>query len=491
MVLFSNCNSQDKPVKPTSVDRYPSYAGQFYPADSVKLLASLKEMFAKAAPKSTDSVFAIISPHAGYIYSGVVAASAFNQLDANKEYKTIFVIGVSHHAWFDGACVYNKGNYITPLGTVEVDTALASQIVKTDKVFQCSTDYQINEHSIEVQLPFLQYHLKKKFKIVPILLGTDNPALCKKMAEVLRPYMNSENAFVISTDFSHYPKYADANANDKETVAAICKNSAAELIKVIGANENKKIPELLTSLCGYDAVLTFLYMTEKIKGATIKEIEYKNSGDATKDSSKVVGYWALAFHTNGKAVLPGDNAEFVLTAKDKSDLLNIARTTLNSFIKDKKIPLIDSSGFSETIRQNCGAFVTLKIKGELRGCIGMFMPGEPLYKVVQKMAISSSTQDYRFNAVTRDELDSITIEISVLSPLKKINSAEDFVLGKQGIYMKKGTATGTFLPQVATETGWTKEEFLGHCAKDKAGIGWEGWKTAELWVYTAVVFGEK
>ena len=291
MVLFSNCNSQDKPVKPTSVDRYPSYAGQFYPADSVKLLASLKEMFAKAAPKSTDSVFAIISPHAGYIYSGVVAASAFNQLDANKEYKTIFVIGVSHHAWFDGACVYNKGNYITPLGTVEVDTALASQIVKTDKVFQCSTDYQINEHSIEVQLPFLQYHLKKKFKIVPILLGTDNPALCKKMAEVLRPYMNSENAFVISTDFSHYPNYEDALFVDDETKELILKKNSKDFIDGIFKYNKSNV---VTRMCGWSAYLILLFMIEKRDDIEIKFLKYKNSGEVM-DKNRTVGYYSIGF----------------------------------------------------------------------------------------------------------------------------------------------------------------------------------------------------
>jgi len=489
LMLFSNnCNSQDKPK---SVDRKPAVAGQFYPSDPAQLTSMLKEMFAKAAPRSTNNVFAVICPHAGYVYSGIVAASSFNQVDPNKDYKTIFVIGASHRFLFDGASVYNKGNFITPLGTVEVDTALATKIVKSDKVFQCDPDYHNPDHCIEVQLPFLQYYLKTKFKIVPILLGTGDLAICKKVAAGLKQYLNDENLFVISSDFSHYPRYNDAVSNDKRTAEAITKNDPDELVKVINANSGKRIPALETSLCGFDAVVSFLYMTEKIKGVKIKEIKYSNSGDATKDSSSVVGYWSLAFSNDGKSKQGRDEAEFSLTKKDKADLLKIARNTINTYIKDGVRPAIDTTDFSSTIKQNCGAFVTLKINGQLRGCIGRFMPDKPLYKIVQDMAISSSTEDYRFNRVTKDELNKITIEISVLSPLKKINSADEFILGKDGIYMVKDGVSGTFLPQVATETGWSKEEFLGHCAQDKAGIGWDGWKQAELFVYTAVVFSEK
>ena len=107
------------------------------------------------------------------------------------------------------------------------------------------------------------------------------------------------------------------------------------------------------------------------------------------------------------------------------------------------------------------------------------------------MAIAAATQDHRFNEVQADEISQLKIEISVLTPLKRIKSADEFILGKQGIYIKKGYSSGTFLPQVATQTGWTKEEFLGHCAQDKAGLNWNEWKTAELYTYEALVFGEE
>jgi hypothetical protein len=155
------------------------------------------------------------------------------------------------------------------------------------------------------------------------------------------------------------------------------------------------------------------------------------------------------------------------------------------------VPEVDSRKLSESLRRYAGAFVTLHKNGELRGCIGRFDATEPLYAVVQKMAVAAATEDYRFSPVTQKEINDIDIEISVLSPMRRVNSPDEIEMGKHGIYIRKGNRSGTFLPQVATETGWTKEEFLGHCAQDKALIGWDGWKDAEIYIYEAYVFSEK
>lgn len=182
---------------------------------------------------------------------------------------------------------------------------------------------------------------------------------------------------------------------------------------------------------------------------------------------------------------------FTLNEKDKGDLLSIARETIKQYLGARNILVVNTAAISENLKTNCGAFVTLHKNRALRGCIGSFSSHEPLYKVVQEMAIASSTKDYRFPAVAPKEVDRLNIEISVLTPMKKINSIDEIELGKHGIYIKKGDRGGTFLPQVAKETGWTKEEFLGHCAQDKAGLGWNGWKDADIYIYEALVFGEK
>jgi AmmeMemoRadiSam system protein A len=134
-----------------------------------------------------------------------------------------------------------------------------------------------------------------------------------------------------------------------------------------------------------------------------------------------------------------------------------------------------------------GAFVTLKINGALKGCIGRFISSEPLYDVVQASAISSAFEDPRFSPLTKEEYNKTDIEITVLGPLKKINNISEIVLGKHGIYIKKGFNSGTMLPQVAIENGWTVEQFLGFTSRDKAGLGWDGWKDAEVSIYEGVV----
>ncbi len=155
------------------------------------------------------------------------------------------------------------------------------------------------------------------------------------------------------------------------------------------------------------------------------------------------------------------------------------------------MPEVDRSEYSTNLHQNAGAFVTLHLKGKLRGCIGRFQPDAPLYTVVQDMAIAAATKDHRFSPVKPGDLEKIDIEISVLTPLKRITSVDEIELGRHGIYIKQGYNTGTFLPQVAESTGWNIEEFLGHCARDKARIGWDGWKSADLYTYEAIIFDEK
>jgi len=468
-------------------NRQPCVAGRFYPSDPRELTNEIEAYFNEALPKNTENVLAIITPHAGYVYSGLVAASSFNQIDPNKEYEHIFIIGSSHRTYFEGASIYSKGNYETPLGTVKVDLELANQLIDDNKVFTFNKEAHLQEHSLEVQVPFLQLKMKKDFKIVPIVMGTQSEKTVAKVAMALKPYFNDRNLFVISSDFSHYPPYDDAVKVDKATAKAIASNSPDSFLATIRENDRKLIDNLQTSICGWTSVLTLLEMTEDMEGIEIVPLQYLNSGDASfGDKSGVVGYWSIAVTQKKKS----DENDFSLTMEDKINLLHIARRTIDEYIVTGLTPKIDTSGFSETIKTPAGAFVSLHKQGALRGCIGSFTPEKPLYLVVQDMAISAATKDYRFSRVKESELKKIDIEISVLTPMIKIDSIDKIVLGRHGIYIKKGMNRGTFLPQVATSTGWDLEEFLGHCAKDKARIGWDGWKDAEIFTYEALVFDE-
>ncbi|MBU0765729.1 MAG: AmmeMemoRadiSam system protein B [Bacteroidetes bacterium] len=501
---ISSCSSQDlKETQTTETkkkenemkleDRRPAVAGSFYPSEAATLKADLKKMFGRARPAESENVPAIITPHAGYVYSGEVAASSFNQIDHEKEYDNIFIIGSTHSYPFYGASVYSKGNYITPLGTVKVNREIAEKLIDENAIFSFQRDIHRQEHSIEVQLPFLQYIMNKDFRIVPVVVGTQNREDCKKIAEALRPYFTGKNLFVISTDFSHYPSYKDAVEVDKASADAILTNSPDKLYETLQANAAKNIRGLSTSMCGWTSVMTLLYLTENRKDIIYKQIQYRNSGDVSMDSSRVVGYWAICASGDTKTDEEDTETEqeFTVSDGDKIALLKLARKTIEDYINKGKVEELKEADFSETLGLHCGAFVTLHKDGQLRGCIGRFMADEPLYKVVQDMAVSASTRDYRFSTVTSSEIADLEVEVSVLSPLKQIDSIDQFEMGKHGIYIKKGYKSGTFLPQVANETRWTKEEFLGHCSRDKAGLGWDGWKDADLFIYTANVFSEK
>lgn len=475
-------NSSSAAVRPTAV------AGSFYPADKTELTKMLSGFFAKAESANDDDIAAVIVPHAGYVFSGSVAASAFASINPDYYYEHIFLIGPSHLVYMDGASVDKQyAFYSTPLGNVEVDTALCNKLINEHKCFSFNPAAHGKEHCLEVQLPFLQYHLKKVPPIIPIIVATQSENIIAEIAEALKPYFNNKNLFVISSDFSHYPSYNDALKVDKRTGDAVATGSPQEFVEALKRNEAEDIPNLVTSACGQSAILTLLDITSQQQDIAIHHIQYRNSGDAPiyGEKVRVVGYHAFSF------VRKHAEMEFSLSDKEKQTLLLIARKSITNKLNGEALPSYVDSSLTPTLKMACGAFVTLNESGHLRGCIGHFGNERPLYEVVEDMAQAAAFEDPRFTSLRQSELDSVKIEISVLSPLKKIKSSDDFILGKQGIYIKKNGRSGTFLPQVADETHWTKEEFLGHCSQDKAGLGWNGWKDADLYTYEAVVFNEK
>jgi len=462
-------------------NRKPAYANTFYPGSKSSLNNHLDELFLKAVRKINKlKPLALIAPHAGYVFSGKVAASAYTQIPDNVEYERVFVLASSHNYRFKGAALYDAGNYETPLGEIEVDTKLASKLIESNKVFFRYNEAHINEHSLEVQLPFLQYKLKNKFMLVPVILGTDNYSDCQKIAKALEPWFKPENLFVVSTDFSHYPSYQDAINNDLVTAQAICLNDPDELLSTVKSNERKYIRGLATSLCGWTSVLSLIYMTQD-KDVYYQKIDYQNSGDSEiyGDRERVVGYWAIAVFEREKA--------FSISREEQKELLEKARNAISYYVQTGKIPNPEPPVTGGVLKQKAGVFVSIYVDGDLRGCIGNFASDLFLNDLVQKMAVSAAC-DYRFDDLNPEELGKMKLEISVLSPLKKIKNIDEIQLGKHGIYIKKDLNSGTFLPQVADKTGWDLTQFLGHCSRDKAGLGWDGWKEAELYTYEAFVF---
>ena len=494
-----NCKGQT--AVPTV--RPATQAGRFYEGNPQVLSHEVDSLLARHANDGTyDNVAALIVPHAGYYFSGNVAASAYMALDSTKQYKRIFLLGPSHHEWLDGASVNTEADYYaTPLGQVKVDhetavklttdcTDLTDSASNTDKILFYEPKAHDREHCLEVQLPFLQRFFtlhsslstKEVPPIVPIIISTNDFQKLQQIAETLKPYFTDENLFIVSSDFSHYPSYDDACAVDAKTGKAIESGDASQFIATIQANARSGIRNLATSACGELAIVTLMLMMDS--QYQVKHLLYQNSGDIDNyDPTRVVGYHAFA-------ILRGEEKTFSLSDKEKKTLKDIAYNSIKDSLDGKPVAVANSSLFilHSSLKEKCGAFVSLHKQGRLRGCIGHFGEDVPLYEIVAEMARAAAFEDPRFQPVTHDELDDLDIEISVLTPMRRIQSLDEFQLHKHGIYIKKGYRSGTFLPQVADEVNWTKEEFVGHCSQDKAGLGWNGWRDAELYVYEAIVF---
>ena len=483
-MMMNTCNGN---VAKEPIVRPATQANRFYTGDARELSEEVDSFLTlHAKDKKYKHVAALIVPHAGYYFSGNVAAAAYQSIPDDVQYKRIFLLGPSHHEWLDGASVNTEYDYYsTPLGNVKVDVETARLLTntdgtdKTDSVFFYNPKAHDREHCLEVQLPFLQRRFGEVPPIVPIIISTNDFRKLKRIAETLKPYMTEENLFVVSSDFSHYPKYEDACEVDARTGKAVESGDVERFIAQLEENAKSGVKNLATSACGELAIATLMLMMQD-GGYEVKHLLYQNSGDIDNhDHSRVVGYHAFAILRK---------SEFSLNDEEKRMLKAIALTSIKDSLDGKRIAQPTLNSQFSILNSRCGAFVSLHKQGRLRGCIGHFGEDVPLHEIVAEMARAAAFEDPRFMPVTRDELDDIDIEISVLTPMRRIQSLDEFQLHKHGIYIKKGYRSGTFLPQVADEVNWTKEQFVGHCAQDKVGIGWDGWKDAELYVYEAIVF---
>ncbi len=464
-----------------------SLAGSWYPRDKTELENMLKGYLNAAAPSSIDGrLFAIISPHAGYRFSAQVAAYGYKAA-MGRNIKTVILIGFSHRKFFNGISVYNKGSFRTPIGEIAVDTALANEIIAGSPRISFNPDIFDEENSVELQIPLIQIALKGS-AIVPIAFGTQDYNDAAVLALALRNALKGREDYLIvaSTDMSHYHPYEQANSIDSHTLSLVEKMKARDLYDECMMRTSE--------LCGIMPVVSTLLAAESLGFDNVKVLKYANSGDTYGDKDRVVGYMSVAVYKpagagTGQASEKGDKR--MLNDAQRKRLLTIARESITTFVRDGK-----RKAFTEKdplLTEPMGAFVTLHEGGELRGCIGNMVGRGPLYQTVADMAIEAATDDPRFRPLSPKELDMIDVEISVLSPLRRVSSPDEIKIPGHGVIVKKGFASGVYLPQVATETGWNKSEFLTSLCAHKAGISPDAWKdpATEMYVFTAEVFGEK
>jgi hypothetical protein len=475
--------------------RKPAVAGQFYPGDPVTLAKQLSDFFKNAKKEPVPGkIVALISPHAGYMYSGQVAAYSFKLLEG-LSFETVVVISPSHVAYFPGASVYNGGSYETPLGQIPVDTTLAGQIADANKkVFLSDKGHSFagmrGEHALEVELPFLQLVLGR-FKLVAIVVADQDWVTCEALGEALSKALKGKNALIVaSTDLSHFHPYDEAVRLDNIVMNHVNSFDPEEL--------HADLASKVCEACGGGPVLATMLAAKGLGADKAKVLKYANSGDVTGDKSGVVGYMAAVIY-DSEAAAEGRREseekkvgiESGLSEDDKETLMNIARTTIEHRVKGETLPEFEVD--SPILKENRGAFVTIHKQGRLRGCIGYIQAIKPLYVTIQEMAEAAALNDHRFPPVSAEELDALDLEISVLTPLRKIRDVDEIEVGKHGIVLKKGYHQGVFLPQVATEQGWDRTTFLSEICF-KAGIHDKNcWKDedAEIFIYSAEVFKEK
>lgn len=491
-MVYNNQPEEHKKIRLAAV------AGQFYPANVDELKNKIRGYLAEVKqPPVVGPVAAIMVPHAGYVFSGTIAAYGYSLLK-EKETATVIIVCNSHTAYFKGVAVDDSNIWQTPLGEVEVDRELALKIVEASPNIYFSGEVHDNDHTLEVQLPFLQTVLKGNFKIVPILFGNTGEELYLDLAEALKNNLGDNDVVVFSTDMSHYPSYEDANKIDKKTLELISKGDIEALeahkeeVTALGIKNEE------TVLCGVDGIKTAMKLMSEGFWGKAKILSYLNSGDTEHgDKERVVGYGAIVFGRQAESKLSAREAgkskvESKLTVEQQNILLKIAQETVEAKVKEEKLPDFDIR--DERLNWQEGCFVTLHKNKKLRGCIGQIIPSsKPLWQVVRDMAIAAATEDYRFKPVSKEDLPSLDYEVSVLSRPKQIDNWQDIELGKHGVIVGQGFNSGVFLPQVATETGWDKETFLSELCSQKAGLATDCYKDSktEIQIFTAQVFGDK
>jgi len=461
--------------------RRPAVAGAFYPGDKEELIKMIDSFLSNAKNVDIDGrIIAIVVPHAGYIYSGQVAAYGFKEI-LDMSFKKIIIISPSHYVDFDGMSIYDRGAFETPLGIVKIDTQLAERIMKKNKRFIFYPEAHQKEHAIEVELPFLQ-RIYKDFEFVPIVMGRPNLEDAAVLSDVLYEELDKDTLLIISVDLSHYHSYDEAVQLDTSGLSAIEKLDAEWFLEQLKSGK--------TEIDAPVAVLATIMLGNRF-GAEAKVLKYANSGDVTKDKTRVVGYSSIVIYVPSSSEKKGEliMKEKYLTKDEKEKLLKIARLSINEAVTGKKESYPDVT--EQNLIEKCGAFVTIKKHGELRGCIGYIQAIKPLYETVKDVARSAAVNDFRFNPVSKDELNELELEISVLSPLKRIYNIDEIVVGKHGLFMKRGFNSGLLLPQVATEYNWDKETFLQHTCL-KAGLSPGAWKdkSTEIYIFSAEVFSE-
>ena len=472
-------------------------AGTWYPANADDLRQTVQEYLDTAAVTGDSGpVRGLVAPHAGYLYSGPVAAYAYNQV-AGGRYDTVVIVAPNHaDPRLNFSSVMTSGAYETPLGVVPVDGVTAQAVVDHaagDTVRASDLGHRDSsggrqEHSLEIQLPFLQVVLGE-FTLVPVVMGAQDETAVRELASAIAAAVRGRNALLVaSSDLSHF--FDAESAEDRDALVAKY-ISAGNPMGLIG-----DITVAQSRVCGAGPIAAVMIACRELGAETTHVLRMENSYDTSgQNPDKVVGYLAAAIMEGkdgasddaGDKKAPEVGVELGISDEEKDTLRGVVRETLKAVVNGGPVPEFDIP--DGILGEEWGAFVTLNKDGRLRGCIGNIVGTRPLIETVAQMARAAALEDPRFPAVKTAEMQDITFEISVLTPIRKLESVEEIVIGRDGLIISRGWKRGLLLPQVATEYGWDRETFLSHTCR-KAGLPLDAWKDDDttMEIFSAEVF---
>ncbi len=466
----------------------PAYcAGGWYPGEPAALTKTVDDLLARASPpKVSKKPLALISPHAGYRYSAPAAAAGYACLRGHT-YKRVIVLAFSHRntGRYDGVDVPKELTaYATPLGQVPIDREVCDRLL-SNPLFSSNRWVDAREHSLELQLPFLQRVLKD-FSLVPLLVGRMSDRDFAATAQAIIPWVDEDTLLVASSDFTHFgPRfgYQPFRENVPNGIRELADQAAAPLARCDYDGFADHLAKTRDTICGRGPIKLLLRIMSMKGGAQGVRTAYDTSGKITGDWSNPVTYQSFVFTQRSGT----------LGEREHAELLRIARATVARFLKGEQPPKVEADKLPAALRNDGACFVTLENRGQLRGCIGNMEATGPLYEAVIRNAVSAC-QDRRFvsNPVTAAELDQLHIEISYLTPMKRVVNTDEIVVGQHGLLISLGPRQrGVLLPQVAYERGWTRTEFLAQTCR-KARLPLDAWKRpeAEIYSFEAEVFGE-
>lgn len=470
--------------------RKPAVAGTFYPKAPGELAKMIAGFFAEAEkPIVSGHPIGLIAPHAGYPYSGRLAARAYKVLDG-YQYDTVIVVSPSHTVFFQGVAVYDGDGYETPLGVVEIDKDLSESISDIHPSIYSSrkghaTGKARGEHALEVQLPFLQVVLGK-FNLVAIVMGDQEEDTTRALGEVLAAALRGRNCLLVaSTDLSHFHGEKEARKLDATVQTAVSKFDPALLMKTLDRGKGEA--------CGGGPMAAVMMAAKRLGATEVGFTDYTTSGATSGDFESVVGYLSAVI-TGAEPKMVDRSLMGAPAAKaELQEVSNLDRPRLHQIARDAIQARLQGKSYTapriESLDKKRGLFVTLTIDGELRGCIGQIRAHEPLYDVVAEMAQAAAFEDPRFPQLTEKDAARIKTEISVLSPLERVHDFDTIKVGRHGLMVKLESHSGLLLPQVATENGWDRIEFLEETCL-KAGLSRNSYKDrlAEVYRFTGEIF---